>query len=125
MASGDDTGLRQDAEARGRALFEALFHGEVGEKLRRSLKKLEGARSGRGPRRRLRIRLAIDPDADRLASLHQLAWEEMFDPDGDRFLARSSEIGLIRDLELSVPLLDLPGTHPPRLLVVAAEPRGC
>lgn len=114
--------LRQEAEARGRVLFEALFQGPVGDKYRQCLKKMEGA--GTGPRRSLRVRLAMDPNVPALAPLFQLDWEQMFDGERDHFLTRSQRTTLVRDLELPVPLLDLPGTRPWRLLVVGAQPSG-
>lgn len=111
--------LRQRVEAQGHALFEALFSGVVGEKYRTSLAKL-----GPGPtdtRRRLRIRLAIDPDDDALADLLRLDWEELYD--GRSFLTRGLHTTLVHDLEVAPPLLDLPGSPPLRLLVVGASPK--
>ncbi|MCP4655366.1 MAG: CHAT domain-containing protein [bacterium] len=122
LATAAGTSLRQEAEARGRALFDALFDGPVGEKYRRSLARLEAVRDGRS--RSLCVRLAIDPDVPELASLFELDWEQMFDEDRDRFLTRSRRTTLVRDLELPIVLLDLPGTRPLRILVVGAQPDG-
>ncbi|MCP4659181.1 MAG: SAVED domain-containing protein [bacterium] len=59
-----------------------------------------------------------------LASLFELDWEQMFDEDRDRFLTRSRRTTLVRDLELPIVLLDLPGTRPLRILVVGSQPAG-
>jgi hypothetical protein len=121
-AGGDGTSWRQDAEVRGKALFDALFAGAVGDKLRACLKRLDGGRDGR--RRGLRLRLAIDPDAAELASLADIDWEQMFDAESSRFLSRSPQTTLVRDLEVPTVLLDLPGARPLRILVVGAQPTG-
>ena len=112
-------GPRQEGEIKGRALFEALFDGEVGEKYRQSLIRLEG---NDNRRRALRIRLAIDPDDAKLADLFECPWETLFDDARDRFLARSRKTTLVHDLEVPTTLLDLPGTRPLRVLVVGASP---
>ena len=122
----DDTSIRQRAEEDGKALFNALFQGKIGEFYRDSLGRL--GRPARGNQlgqldRRLRIRLAVDPDVPDLAPLfRRLVWEQMHD--GHRFLTRTNRTTLVQDLKQPVQLTDLVGEPSLHILFVAPSPRG-
>jgi hypothetical protein len=105
---------RQDemVEGFGSSLYDAVFGGEVGTSLRRSID--EAARQGKG----LRIRLHLE-DAPELG---EVPWELLFVPGLARHLVLSSSTPLVR-------YLGLPGTPralrvegPIRVLLVVAAP---
>lgn len=102
-----------DVEALGRSLYDAVFGGPVGAKLRDNL--IIAGERGIG----LRIRLRV---ADDLPALADLPWEYLCSPQGDT-LARSSRTPLVRYLEVGCgePLTSV---RPPlRVLAVLSDPK--
>jgi len=95
----------------GRALFDALFIGEV--RNRYAVSQLEAAHQSKGLRLRLRIQSA---------ELAALPWEFMYDPSQAKYICLSSHTPLVRYLELPQPLQALSVTPPLRILGVAANP---
>jgi hypothetical protein len=101
-------------QAIGEQLYEAIFRGEIGTSLRRSLD--EAHRQEKGLR--IRLRLADAPE------LTNLPWEYLYDHSRDTFLALSSETPLVRYLDLPEPPRDLQGEPKLRVLAVIASPAG-
>jgi tetratricopeptide (TPR) repeat protein len=101
-------------QAIGEQLYEAIFRGEIGTSLRRSLD--EAHRQEKGLR--IRLRLAEAPE------LNNLPWEYLYDRSRDTFFALSSETPLVRYLDLPEPPSDLQGEPKLRVLAVIASPAG-
>ena len=96
----------------GRALFDALFIGEVHS--RYAVSQQAAAYQGKGLRLRLRIQ---SPE------LAALPWEFMYDPGRAKYICLSSHTPLVRYLELPLPPQPLPVTPPLRILGMAASPK--
>jgi hypothetical protein len=96
----------------GRALFDALFHGELLACLGRSLD--EAQRQGAGLR--LRLRLSDTP------SLVNLPWEYLYYAPANRFLALSTATPLVHFIELPEPLRPFTITPPACILVLISAP---
>jgi hypothetical protein len=96
----------------GRRLFEAVFGGQVGSCLRRSLD--EADREGAGLR--IRLRLTEVPE------LAHLPWEYLYDPALDRFPVLSAETPLVRYLDLPERIRPLAIEPPLRMLVMISSP---
>lgn len=90
------TGKPVDAREIGGALFQALFHGKVGECFQRSLGNIRERGHG------LRIRLEFDPDDLRIAPLLRLPWELLYRAGGgvDDFLCLSEKTPVVRHLRV-------------------------
>src|SRR5260221_9793945 len=96
----------------GRALFDALFTGEV--RTRYAISQLAAANLDKGLRLRLRIQ---SPE------LAALPWEFMYDPGHAKFICLSSHSPLVRYLELPQPPQPLSITPPLRILGMAVGPK--
>jgi hypothetical protein len=101
----------QAARSAGSALFEALFHGEVRNRL--DVSKQLAATQSAG----VRVRLRIED-----AALAALPWELLFDARSDTFLALSRTTPLVRYLPLGAPAEPLTVEPPLRILAVVAAP---
>ena len=112
-AEGD--GQRLDLRAFGSQLYEAVFAGDVGRCLQRSMDAAAREESG------LRISLRIDP---RLADLSALPWEYLYSTDWQRYLALSGETPLVRYLETSFAGQLQPVVPPLVVLAVLSNPAG-
>ncbi len=97
----------------GQALFEAVFRGEVRDRLRASLN--EVGQQGAGLR--IRLRLAGVPE------LGNLPWEFIYDPSLNRFLALSVETPLVRYLETPQIIQPLTVQPPLRILTMICGPK--
>jgi formylglycine-generating enzyme required for sulfatase activity len=102
-------------QALGTQLYEALFGGDVGACLRRSLDEAKRRAVG------LRIRLRID---DRLPDLANLPWEYLYAPPLGRFLALSDDTPLLRYLEVAHAAAVQPTPPPLTVLAVLSNPVG-
>lgn len=102
-----------DGRGFGQRLYAAVFAGDVGTCLRRSLDKAQA--QGRG----LRIRLRLDQGVPELADL---PWECLYATDLDRFLALSDLTPLVRYLEVAEGVQPLRVTPPLSMLAVIASP---
>jgi formylglycine-generating enzyme required for sulfatase activity len=104
----------ETAEAIGKKLFEALFHGRAGQLWASSRAQLDAANKG------LRLRLRFT-DAPRFEAW---PWELLFDPSRKRFLAQSARTPVVRYLDLPIgstlPVAELPL----RMLVAISRPPG-
>lgn len=103
----------------GKALFEALFKGEVLTLFHESLGKLQDSED-----RGLRIRLRFDARNPALGRLPDLPWELLYRSDTNEFLALDSRTPVVRSLDVPRPrrAADLPPRL--RILVVPSSPRG-
>jgi len=95
----------------GRQLYAAVFAGEIGRCLSRSLEKVGDATG-----LRLRLRLNNAPD------LADLPWEMLYGPSPFDFFALSARTPIVRYLATSLPEEALTATLPLRILVVIANP---
>lgn len=108
-----------DAMALGRALFTALFAGEVEELYRMAWSAAQAAGQG------LRVRLHLRPRNPELAWLTKLPWETLYDEKAGRFVCLGSLTPLVRHLDLPRPAERSAAFQLPlRVLVVAANPAG-
>jgi len=107
-----------DARTVGSELFEALFHGEVGDRF------LAAWHRARATGKGLRIKIRLDPESPEALRLHGLPWELLHRPDGGGFLARSKWSPVVRYLETAQAASTSPVPRPLRILVVMASPRG-
>jgi tetratricopeptide (TPR) repeat protein len=96
----------------GGRLFSAVFTGQVGECLRRSV---DRAQDEDAPLR-IRLRLADCPE------LADLPWEFLYDKDDDWFVALSGATPIVRYLQLPNQPRPLSVTLPLRILAVRSEP---
>src|SRR3989442_2384233 len=96
----------------GRALFDALFTGEV--RRRYVVSQLAATHQDKG----LRLRLHIQSP-----ELATLPWEFMYDPGQARYICLSNHTPLVRYLELPQPPQPLPVTPPLRILGMAIGPK--
>jgi hypothetical protein len=95
----------------GRALYGALFAGEIGAAFKAS--KFDARRAGKG----LRVRLAIE--APELASL---PWEFLYDPDAGDFVCLAADTPLVRYLQVDRPMSAMTVTPPIRVLAMVSSP---
>ena len=109
-----EAGPPMDVRDFGAKLYRAVFGGEVGACLVRSLDEAKRRAVN------LRIRLRID---DRLPALADLPWEYLYAPELVRFLALSDDTPLVRYLEVPRSALLLPVTPPLTVLAVLSNPR--
>ena len=114
FGAADDAGPPMDVRDFGVRLYQAVFGGEVGVCLIRSLD--EANRRGVG----LRIRLRID---ERLPVLADLPWEYLYAPELVRFLALSDDTPLVRYLEVPRSAQPLPISPPLTVLAVLSNPQ--
>jgi hypothetical protein len=103
------------AKELGGHLFRAVFAGEVGECLRRSMDRAREADSAL----RIRLRLSECPD------LVNLPWELLYDRTDDYFLALSDRSPVVRYVHLSYRPRPVRVSLPLRVLVVRSEPTDC
>lgn len=96
----------------GRALFDALFTGEVRSRYDASLR--EASLQGKG----LRIRLRVTPP-----DLASLPWEFLYDARQGDYVCLSTNTPIVRYPEMPLPIEQLPVTPPLRILgLVASTP---
>lgn len=102
----------------GTRLYRALFAGQVGDLFSRSL--------GLTGRNGLRIvlRFQLDEKDPRLALLHSLPWELLYEPGARDFLGLSRLTPIVRFLDVPRPAPPLPLPSPLRILVAPAAPDG-
>jgi len=96
----------------GRALFDALFAGEVRENY--VVSRQEAQRTGKG----LRLRLRFQPP-----ELAVLPWEFLYDPRQDEFITLSRSTSLVRYPAVPQPVTPLAIAPPLRILGMVASPR--
>jgi hypothetical protein len=96
----------------GGRLFAAVFTGQVGECLRRSVDRAQDEDATL----RIRLRLSDCPD------LADLPWEFLYDKDDDWFVALSGATPVIRYLQLPNQPRPLSVTLPLRVLAIRSEP---
>lgn len=96
----------------GSKLFDAVFAGQVGDALRRSID--DSDREGAGLR--IRLRLSDAPE------LGNVPWEYLFSSTNDRFLVLSAWTPIVRYLDLPVGTTPLAVASPLRILVVISSP---
>jgi CHAT domain/WD domain, G-beta repeat len=96
----------------GRALFNALFTGEV--RSRYEVSRLAAFHQGRGLRLKLRI------NAPEMAAL---PWEFLYDANEAEYICLSSNTPIVRYIELPRPPQPLAVTPPLRILVMTASPQ--
>jgi CHAT domain len=109
---GIETDLAPDAKQVGGTLFEALFHDEMLDRLRRSLSRTEA--SGRGLRIRLRFSDAHE--------LWNMPWELLYDREGHRFLCQFDSTPVVRYVDMAQPVQPLVVPGPIRMLVMISSP---
>ena len=102
----------QSVQNFGRALFNALFTGEVGK--RYAVSQLAASNQGKGLRLKLRI---LSPE------LAALPWEFLYDPDGSEYICLSSMTPIVRYLELAQPPRPLLVTPPLSILAMTSSPK--
>jgi hypothetical protein len=102
----------------GAILFRALFAGQVGDLFSRSLGRV------RGGGLRIVLRFQLDEKDPRLALLHSLPWELLYEPGARDFLGLSRLTPIVRFLEVPRPVPPLPLPTPLRILVAPAAPDG-
>jgi CHAT domain/WD domain, G-beta repeat len=96
----------------GRALFNALFTGEVGK--RYAVSTLAASSQNKGLRLKLRI---LAPE------LAALPWEFLYDPGASEYICLSSTTPIVRYLELAQPPQALRVTQPLSILGVISSPK--
>lgn len=103
----------------GGELFSLVFSGKVAEVFHLELGRLSTSNA-----RGLRLRLEFEPEDPELAWLEDLAWEILFCPRLDGFLALDRRFSLVRSLPVPLPIP--PAARCPRLLClgVISAPRG-
>ena len=102
----------QTVQEFGRALFDALFVGEI--RSRYDVSKQQAVQQQKG----LRLRLRIQPP-----DLASLPWEFLYDSREAEYVCLSSSTPVVRYLELSRPIETLTVTPPLRILGMIASPR--
>jgi hypothetical protein len=111
------TQQRASLEETGAALFNALFSGDVEGFFRESC----GIVAAR--KRRLRIRLQLDVRDPSIARISSLPWELMYQAPRDRFLVRSEDLTVVRELDVPVSGFEAPAiVGPVRVLFVMSNP---
>src|SRR5262249_22991878 len=108
---------RLTLEQIGRALYESLFDGQVGQRFHESRARLEGSGEDEG----LRIRLNFDLGAPGILLLAGLPWELVRDEERADFLCRLRNTSIVRYLPVSRSPLP-PFAGPLKVLVVMAGP---
>lgn len=111
--------LRQDAEAHGRKLSEAIFSGSIDQAFQRALGGVQRGRDYDG----LRVRISIATEAP---ELHTLGWERLYHQDEREWgpLATSANSPFSRYVTMKHPHPLLAVTGPVRILVIIAHPSG-
>jgi hypothetical protein len=102
----------------GARLYRALFAGQVGDLFSRSLGLV------RGGGLRIVLRFQLDEQDPRLAQLHSLPWELLYEPGARDFLGLNRLTPIVRFLEVPRPAPPLPLPSPLRILVAPAAPDG-
>lgn len=113
-----DRPAEPDLTGLGRALFAALFPGQVGELY--AAEWSTATQVGQG----VRIRLHLRPSNPELAWLSRVPWELIFDERAGGFPCLNPLNPLIRHLDLPRPVERIPFRTPIRVLVAAAAPAG-
>lgn len=103
----------QTAREFGSRLYNAIFHGDVRDALRRSLDAAEAT-----PEHGLRIRLRLADAPDLL----DLPWEYLYDPSLHRFFCHSVTTPLVRYPQQPRPVVPLAVSPPLQVLVMIAGP---
>lgn len=110
----DNSGQLFDARSFGTRLYTAIFGAtSVGDCLRRSIDYAQSQGAGL----RIHLRLKSTPE------LAALPWEYLFDIDNNRFFATSTQLSIVRYLELPEPVQALAVERPLRILVMIADPK--
>ena len=102
----------------GGELFSSLFPAALLSTLNASLDRL------RSENERLRLRLSFDPKSNRLAFYDALPWETIYHLERQRFLARQSDVALVRYLDVPIDIQRLFVRPPLKVLIIAPEPKG-
>jgi hypothetical protein len=103
----------------GGRLFDALFSKGVSDLFQQSY----GTSTGQG--RRLRVRLQLNVDDPSVGRLAALPWELLYQQSRDTFLVRSSDVTVVRELDVAISGYQLQDvTGPLRVLFVMSNPRG-
>jgi hypothetical protein len=113
-----ESSIRQTAESIGARLFESLFRGDVDDRLRSSLDRLDSSSTG------LRIRIGLDPTRPRLAPWTALPWELLCRPATGSFLSRGIRTPVVRYFDVPRSTSAPPPLSRLSILVVAPRPRG-
>ena len=111
-------GRTQEApQALGRALFAAVFSGQVLDLYRRSVHYLADERA-----RGLRLRLTFDPSSPGQLTLCSLPWELLCSGPSGHLLALDRRVALVRQLDRHDPIRRPVFEPPVRVLLVASNP---
>ncbi len=97
----------------GGKLFEAVFTGEVRDRLRSSLDEAQ-RHEGTGLRLKLRLQDAVE--------LADLPWEYLYDSSLDRFIAQSNQTPVVRYIEMPERIKPFTTQLPLRVLVMVSSP---
>jgi hypothetical protein len=110
----------QDARAIGILLFDSIFRGGIGNLYHQARGRIRG-HVNRG----LLLRIHLDPKEPRLAALHHLPWEMLFDREhgAGQHLALNPQTVIVRTIESSVETRVIAADRRPRVLVASANPR--
>lgn len=108
---------KDDAEAIGSALFQALFHDRVLSFYERCGAALEGGGNGSSP---MRIRLLFDHTDERIEELSEVPWELLCEADTGIFLGRYGLRPIVRDFTARRWVRPLRVDLPLRVLVIDA-----
>jgi CHAT domain len=106
------TDAAPDTRQLGATLFDALFHDDVLDRLRRSLSRTEAR--GRGLRIRLRFSDAHE--------LWNMPWELLYDTEERRFLCQFDTTPVVRYVDMAQPVEPLTVSGPIRMLVMISSP---
>jgi len=106
------TDAAPDTRQLGATLFDALFHDDVLDRLRRSLSRTEAR--GRGLRIRLRFSDAHE--------LWNMPWELLYDSEEHRFLCQFDTTPVVRYVDMAQPVEPLTVSGPIRMLVMISSP---
>jgi len=113
----EDEESKSPPDGIGKALFNALFQGEVRDLYERSLGILAGdANLG------LRIKISLDPRERALSRLQELPWELLCHPETRQYLGLSRRQPIVRHLAVPQTLKAVPWPERLRVLLVAASP---
>lgn len=104
--------LATKVEKFGRLLFESIFHDDVGNLYRESIKTAKNKKMG------LRIRLRVT----NFPELVRIPWEFLYDNRTNSFLCLSNDISIVRYIELISPTKRLSVASTLNILVIISDP---
>lgn len=105
-----------EAKRRGRELFDALFHGPVGELWNETLGTVSGGAS------HLELSIELDPRQEAVAPLLGIPWELLYHESRGGFLSLRRRTPIVRRVNGPWELAPLPLPSPLRILCIVGEP---